>query len=729
MQNRYLQKAKWIWTTDFTTINQYADFRLPFCLPEVFSRVQLLISADSHYAACVNGQMVPASQYADYPAYKVYDSVDITDMLHSGENVLTVIGYCQNEDSSVYRCGKPGILFAVEADDVLIAASDTETLCRPSPDYQSGNMEKFSGQLSFSFRYNADRYDGWQEPAYIPAEGWQKATETGVDLPLYPRPIKPLEMRSPRTATLLSQGVFFDTVSADSPCGDRMQRAALAFRELQELSGVKPPQTVPHKAGLHLTAKEGNGVYLVLDLGAEEAGYAYLDVELSKPAEIIWGFGEHLDDLRVRSSVGGRQFAAVYHARAGRQTFLHRFKRCGCRYVQLHMYADEVTMYYAGVRPTPYPVVYKPAFRCADELHNRIFEVSRRTLELCMHEHYEDCPWREQALYAMDSRNQMLCGYYTFECAAFAQSSLRLLALGQREDGLLELCAPARVGVTIPAFSLSFITAVYENVLFSGDTDFGHEMLPTIERILRLFVSRIHDNGLVPCFTEPGLWNFYEWKEGLDGGPIFREEEISTTYDAPLNGFLSLAFADASRLYGLLGDAENSQQYAAAAHALNLALRAFWIKDKQVFASFITENGLCHECELTQALLICAGAADEKQIDQVLPKLASPDGSLIPTTLSCSIFKYDALMRRADRYAADVIEEIARVWGKMLFNGATSFWETDLGAWDFDNAGSLCHGWSAIPIYVYYRYVLGEYPVPAEHTPVFYGLHDARTEA
>ena len=66
-----------------------------------------------------------------------------------------------------------------------------------------------------------------------------------------------------------------------------------------------------------------------------------------------------------------------------------------------------------------------------------------------MHEHYEDCPWREQALYAMDSRNQMLCGYYVFQNKEFAASSLRLLALGQREDGLLELCAPARVGVTL----------------------------------------------------------------------------------------------------------------------------------------------------------------------------------------------------------------------------------------------------------------------------------------
>ena len=31
-----------------------------------------------------------------------------------------------------------------------------------------------------------------------------------------------------------------------------------------------------------------------------------------------------------------------------------------------------------------------------------IWRTSARTLRLCMYEHYEDCPWREQAMYAND---------------------------------------------------------------------------------------------------------------------------------------------------------------------------------------------------------------------------------------------------------------------------------------------------------------------------------------
>ena len=39
----------------------------------------------------------------------------------------------------------------------------------------------------------------------------------------------------------------------------------------------------------------------------------------------------------------------------------------------------------------------------------------------------------------------------------------------------------------------------------------------------------------------------------------------------------------------------------------------------------------------------------------------------------------------------------------MLEAGATTFWETEKGESDFDNAGSLCHGWSAMPVHYYHR--------------------------
>ena len=82
------------------------------------------------------------------------------------------------------------------------------------------------------------------------------------------------------------------------------------------------------------------------------------------------------------------------------------------------------------------------------------------------------------------------------------------------------------------------------------------------------------------------------------------------------------------------------------------------------------------------------------------------NGTLIPVTLSHSIFKYDALLENRANIPY-VLNDIAEKWGHMLMNGATTFWETIDGESAFGNAGSLCHGWSAIPAYVYFKIARG----------------------
>lgn len=177
-----------------------------------------------------------------------------------------------------------------------------------------------------------------------------------------------------------------------------------------------------------ITAK---GVYIILDLGQEQAGLFSMDIQASEGTIIDIGYGQHLDDMRVKTWVGNRNFANRYICREGRQVFTYYFKRFGCRYIQLHITNSKglFKIYYAGLIPWEYPVSEKGEFKCNDSLHNKIYEISARTLHLCMHEHYEDTPWREQALYAMDSRNQALCGYYCFGEYSMPRASFELLGV------------------------------------------------------------------------------------------------------------------------------------------------------------------------------------------------------------------------------------------------------------------------------------------------------------
>lgn len=70
------------------------------------------------------------------------------------------------------------------------------------------------------------------------------------------------------------------------------------------------------------------------------------------------------------------------------------------------------------------------------------------------------------------------------------------------------------------------------------------------------------------------------------------------------------------------------------------------------------------------------------------------------------IYKFDAMLSVSkQKYANRILEEIDRDFGYMLQEGATTFWETIKGEADFCGAGSLCHGWSALPI-CYYRILM-----------------------
>lgn len=698
--NHLFQHAMMLWNGQ-DDVNQYLRFIHPFVLTKT-ENLKLYISADTNYAVWLNGHFAGAGQYADYPEYKVYDEMDVSAYVIAGENRLCILGYSANEDSSVTRKGRPGVLFVLSRNDKVIARSGADTLCSPAKDYTSGPVEKLSGQLSFSFEYDATRRSGWTDRQYAIGGGWTTPVLSPAPA-LYPRPSKRLSVGERLPCHVCAQGVFLPNKKATG----RAEGVQTAF--LSPVGLLPAHSSLPCESGYRLSAEVGQGIYIVVDLGREEAGWLDLELSARYGTKVDIAYGEHLDDLRVRAFVGGRCFAAGYTCTEGRQRFTHVFKRAGCRYIQLHIHGDEALLYYIGLLPVEYPVSRRGWFECTDRLHQRIAEVGERTLTLCMHEHYEDTPWREQALYAMDSRNQMLCGYYCFGEYESAKASIRLLALGIRSDGLLELCAPARVRVVIPYFSLMWIIQLWEYLLYSGDTAFAADMLPTAERIIETFSCRMDKNSLVTKFNGKEYWNFYEWSEGMNGHTKWDESEESR-WDLPLNAFFSLALEAMSKIGKSLSLPETN--YAKLRTKINKAIgNLFWDRASLSFATFANQHRKEHYSELTQALAVLCGAADEEQTKTVLALLAEPSNGLVPVTFSHAIFKYEALLTRPELYVSTVFGSIAEIWGDMLFKGATSFWETAKGGWDFDRAGSLCHGWSAIPVYFYYAYILGLKPL------------------
>ena len=217
------------------------------------------------------------------------------------------------------------------------------------------------------------------------------------------------------------------------------------------------------------------------DLGDEYAGYVYLRVRSNGASDVKLSYGEHIEDGGVRRIIGARDFSLDFLCANGENYFEQFFVRVSARYFEISA-EGECEVLEVGILPVLYPVTERPCELSG--LDREIYDACVHTLRLCMHTHYEDCPWREQALYALDSRNQMLCGYDAFFEREFQRANLVFISKGKREgDALLELTYPAVGTPAIPFFSVMYPVAVYEYVSKTGDVSIISEVMDTMIKL------------------------------------------------------------------------------------------------------------------------------------------------------------------------------------------------------------------------------------------------------
>ena len=625
-------RSRWIWVKDHSGEDIYGDFRDTFEYSE--GSACLRISADSNYAVWINGRFVFAGQYADFPHFKVYDEIDIAPFCRPGENTLDVTVWHYGRGNMGYYPGNAALRCEIFSGDKMLCCSSEATQSRKNPGYTPHLCKNITSQLGFSFRYDMNAADMAYENSVIVSQ----------ELPLCPRPVK---------MPVIKEEIPSKLIKGD---GER---------------------------------------HFLFDLGREEAGLLSLKIHSDEIQDILIAYGEHIVDGGVRRIIGPRDFSAELRLKPGMNEYFNPFRRLGGRYLEISS-EKPIRVEKISLRPVEYPLEIKPAPAGLDPLQKKIYDTCVRTLHLCMHEHYEDTPWREQALYAMDSRNQMLCGYYAFGEYEFPRGNLLLMSKDDRTDRLLSICTPSRDDLTIPSFSLHYFTEVCEYARYSGDTDFVREIWPKLESILSAF-SEKEENGLVPVFEEKCHWNFYEWSDGLSG-KLFGVDE--KRFDLCLNCLYSLALQRMQEMADMLGI---KADYSEKANIANAAIaKTFYNKKSGLFVNSTEDENFS---ELGNALAILCGAAGENA-PAIAEKLAAKDNCLTPATLSMLCFKYDALiLSDREKYRDYVLSDISEKYGKMLAAGATSFWETELGEKDFDSAGSLCHGWSAMPVYYYHTLI------------------------
>ena len=624
-------KSKWIWLAGGEAADQYAEFDDSFTYNGEKELI-MRISCDSDYAVYLNGEYVASGQYGDFEHYKIYDTLDLTQHIKNGKNHLKILAYHCGISTSRYRPAIAGIIYEVTSGEMILSTSDEYTLSRLSPAYESGRQVFVSTQLGFTFFYDATKKSDYD---------YKRSVCIEKNASLFPRPIK--------KHTLLAR---------------------------------KPIKAITKHSDTH---------YLI-DLGGETVGLPTLDIISDTEQTVTVAWGEHIADGCVRKNIGNRNFFFEYKTACGQNLFTEPFLRIACRYIEVFSEAP-VSINYVGLLPSVYETKVK-MLDADSELDKSIYDICVNTLKLCMMEHYVDCPWREQALYAFDSRNQMLCGYYAFEDlnAEYARANLKLIGNDKRDDGLLSICCPCGTPLAIPSFSLYYILAMKEYVEHTGDTTLSEELCSKLLGIINEFSSNMKD-GLVQSFSGRQMWNFYDWSPFLSGS---LEKDENKEADLIINCLFLMAL-DAFEY--ICKKINRKFEFAFLSENIKIHVREKFLSSNGIFTM---HQGKEEYTVLGNSLAVLADIVTNDEAKDLCQKIASE--KCVDCSLSMKIFEYEALLKTdASKYRDLVREDIRKNYKSMLDFGSDTVWETAKGESDFGKAGSLCHGWSAVPIYIYHK--------------------------
>ena len=631
-------KAKWIWVENASKPDSYGEFYDEFTWED--GDVKCCLSCDGDYTLFVNGQYVASNQYGDFEWYKSYDCLDITPYLTKGKNKIAVLVWHFGVNSQRYLKAQPGVIFEVAMGDRILLASGENTRARYSRTYTQGMQKLVTRQLGFSFSYDATKEDGWMT---------------------------------------LGKG-FASAVVVEKNC---------AFVE-------RPTKKLRLRERVHGTPIVEKGNYYLIDLGAETVGLPSLEFTSTVEQNIRVDWGEDLQNGHVRRRIEHRDFSFHYKAKIGVNEYTNYMLRLGCRYMEI--YAEQpIELHCAGFIPQVYPVKEKQV-RFDNAMDQKIYDASVNSLKLCMMEHYVDTPWREQCLYVYDSRNQALCGYYAFGGGNvdYVRANLKLISQDRRDDGLLAICYPCGMDLTIPSFSLYYFLQVNEYLNHTGDLSLAEEVYDKLISVLNVFINDRKD-GLLLKFEGVTHWNFYDWSPYLDGALHGTENALP---DLMLNVLFILALQSLREIDSKLG--KEFQYDALLEESKACTKQAFYNRQTGLYS--MTQGGDDYTV-LGNSLAILTGLADENEGTHICKKIAN--GELSDCSLSMKCFKYDALLATdKGKWQGHVLDEIRKDYGAMVQTGNT-VWETADGASAFENAGSLCHGWSSIPVY-YLQKLLGK---------------------
>ncbi len=713
--------SNWIWVNEWRDEHEKAPtmvfFRKKIKIENPVQKAEIWISADSRYKLYVNDTLVEVGPSKGDLQIWYKDRLDISEYLKKGDNVIAVMVlryplHPMVGNQSVVTTYLPGLYFdghVLDTKNIDYDISADATWCYRIYEEMTINPED-KGFAPLHIYETIHQKEGvWQwksisfnDDTWETAKPYHKGHVRDGMSPgnLQPRTI-PYMFRKPQR---------FKAVMPSAQSTDRALWEQLISDEVPVVIAPNTEQIIELDAGEEMTGyltmlmSHGSGAKVTL-LQSEAYVQNGQKMEGNIPIkenrmDYIGGHLEGFEDVYYPAGDGSVNEPEVY------EPFWFRT----FRFIRLHIVTTDepLTIYSFDYCETGYPLEVSTSVTTSDENLEAIWDLSRRTLQRCMHETYEDCPFYEQLQYVMDSRSQILYTYAVSADDRLARQCMDDFKRAQRYDGLLYSAYPNKKPNIIPGFSFYYILMLHDHMMYFGDKTLIKDHMMTVEAILNFFEKHESDMGYLGqiggYYRQANFWSFVDWTADWKIGVPNAISEGPLTMESLL---YVLGLQRASELAGFIGYEEQSERYAKTAREVQKSIR-----DHCIGSNGLVQDGPGFEeySQHSQVFAIITETLDKEEGQKAL--LATIKNK--QAHAQCSVAMIHYLFRAlaiVDLY--DYTDEYWGVWRKMIEQNMTTSAESD------SYCRSECHAWGAVALYELPAVTLGVRPASPGFSDVY----------
>lgn len=495
------------------------------------------VSGLGHYEMRINGRKVGDSEFAplwsEYSKTVYYNTYDVTSMLTSGNNAVSVL--LGNGFFNVQRMGRYSKLQTSFGAPQVIMRMEINYSDGTQQVVKSGTDWKYDfSPITFNSIYGGESYDA-------------RLRQAGCDMPGF------------------DDSSWRKAVAVEGPDGVLTPQTTQPVK-IMERYGVKSWNRIPEDslpAASKATKREIHPSVFVADMGQNLAGFPEITLQGKPGQKVTMLVAEKLTSQGAcdQRQTGRQHYYEYTLAGNGVETWHPRFSYYGFRYIQVEGAVPE-----GEPNPDGLPVIKKlsscfvynsapevSSFECSNDLFTKTHRLIERAERSNMQSVLTDCPHREKLGWLEQDH---LCGpslLYNYDMTRYAPKVIRDITDTQKPDGMVPTTAPQYVSFgnlfdDSPEWGSTLVILPFMYYEQYGDSTLITGNYTAMRRYVDYLTSR-SDNGIV----SHGLGDWYDygpWRAGFSKNtPIPLVATAHYIFDLQL-------ITRAARMTGNMADAE-----------------------------------------------------------------------------------------------------------------------------------------------------------------------------